>query len=59
MNNERLHYLDSLRAFAMYLGIILHVTLPVFPWHGDYEMKAEYGILLLTIHGFRLSLIHI
>ena len=56
MINDRLHYLDSLRAFAMYLGIILHVTLPFFPWHGDYEMKEGYGILLLIIHGFRMPL---
>ena len=56
MTNERIHYLDSLRAFAMYLGIILHATLPFFPWHGSYEMKEGYGILLLIIHGFRMPL---
>ena len=56
MQTHRIHYLDSLRAFAMYLGIILHVNLPFFPWHGDYEIKEGYGILLLIIHGFRMPL---
>ena len=56
MQTQRIHYLDSLRAFAMYLGIILHVNLPFLPWHGNYEIKEGYGILLLIIHGFRMPL---
>jgi len=39
MKTKRLYYLDSVRVFAMYLGIVLHVTLPMLPWYGDYEMK--------------------
>ena len=53
---QRLHYLDSVRALAMYLGIILHTTLPLHPWYGDYEMKEGYSLLLLFIHGFRMPL---
>ena len=53
---QRLHYLDSVRAFAMYLGIVLHATIPFLPWYGDYEMKEGYGLLLLFIHGFRMPL---
>ena len=56
MSNERIHYLDSVRAFAMYLGIVLHGTLPMLPWYGDYEIKTGYGLLLLFIHGFRMPL---
>jgi glucans biosynthesis protein C len=56
MKTKRLYYLDSVRVFAMYLGIVLHVTLPMLPWYGDYEMKEGYGILLLFIHGFRMPL---
>tara|TARA_B100000579_G_scaffold390795_1_gene365536 strand:- start:14893 stop:15981 length:1089 start_codon:yes stop_codon:yes gene_type:complete len=53
---QRLNYLDSIRAFAMYLGIVLHVTLTLLPWYGDYEMKEGYGLLLIFIHGFRMPL---
>ena len=53
---QRLHYLDSVRALAMYLGILLHATLTLLPWHGDYEMKEGYSLLLLFIHGFRMPL---
>ena len=53
---QRLNYLDSLRAFAMYLGIVLHSTIPFLPWYGDYEEKDGYGILVLLIHGFRMPL---
>ena len=53
---QRLHYLDSVRALAMYLGIILHATLPLLPWYEDYEMKEGYSLLLLFIHGFRMPL---
>jgi peptidoglycan/LPS O-acetylase OafA/YrhL len=27
MNNERLHYMDNLRAFAMLLGVLFHAAL--------------------------------
>jgi len=53
---QRLHYLDSVRALAMYLGILLHASLTLLPWHGDYEMKEGYSLLLLFIHGFRMPL---
>ena len=56
MKLERLHYLDALRAFAMYLGIVLHVCIPILPWYEDYEMKEIYSIILLLIHGFRMPL---
>ena len=48
MKLERLHYLDALRAFAMYLGIVLHVCIPILPWYEDYEMKEIYSIISVS-----------
>ena len=56
---ERLHALDSLRATAMLLGIVLHaaVSLAPFPipWPvHDVSRNAGFDALLGFIHGFRL-----
>jgi peptidoglycan/LPS O-acetylase OafA/YrhL len=59
--SERFHALDSLRAVAMFLGIVLHAglsfsTVPI-PWvvH-DAGRQAAFDILLGSIHGFRMPL---
>lgn len=57
---ERLHALDSLRAFAMLLGIVLHaaasLTLFPLPWPvHDVSRGAGFDALLGFIHGFRMQ----
>ena len=32
---DRLHYMDSLRAFAMFLGLVLHAAVPFMQWTID------------------------
>ena len=58
---ERFHALDSLRAVAMFLGIVLHAgvsfsTVPI-PWvvH-DVGRQYSFDVLLGFIHGFRMPL---
>jgi peptidoglycan/LPS O-acetylase OafA/YrhL len=57
---ERLHALDSLRATAMLLGIVLHAglslsTLPV-PWPAhDVQAGPGFDLMLGFIHGFRMQ----
>lgn len=51
--------LDALRAFAMLLGIVLHVSLSFFPmfWPVQDTQKTDaFGLLFLMIHGFRMPL---
>ena len=60
---ERLHALDSLRAFAMLLGIVLHAALSFivtpFPWIvRDVSRAPGYDVLLGFIHGFRMPLFY-
>ena len=60
MTAKRYHDLDALRAFAMLLGILLHglisfVGWPVWPAQ-DVNQSELYGIPLIFIHGFRMSL---
>jgi len=57
---ERLHALDSLRATAMLLGIVLHAaaSLALFPipWPAhDVARGAGFDALLGFIHGFRMQ----
>ena len=57
---ERLHALDSLRATAMLLGIVLHaaasLTLFPLPWPvHDVSRNAGFDALLGFIHGFRMQ----
>ena len=40
----------------MYLGIILHASVPFLPWRGTYEISAGYGLMIGFIHGFRMPL---
>ena len=60
MNQQRLYYLDALRAFAMLLGIVLHAGMPLFPWRsvsGDDSAQGLFiDILMGSIHSFRMPL---
>jgi surface polysaccharide O-acyltransferase-like enzyme len=60
---DRLHHLDALRAFAMFLGIVLHAALAYTggPWIvRDAEPGAPgsgaFVLLYGAIHGFRMEL---
>ena len=60
MTAKRYHDLDALRAFAMLLGIVLHGLLsfvgwPIWPVQ-DANQSELYGLPLMFIHGFRMSL---
>ncbi len=57
---ERLHALDSLRAVAMFLGIVLHATLayttlPVLWAVQDAYESRGFDTLIGFIHGFRMQ----
>lgn len=58
--SPRRHDLDVLRAFAMLLGIVLHVGLayaPGFPWPvQDPNSVSLFGLIYPAIHGFRMPL---
>ncbi|MDX1964450.1 MAG: acyltransferase family protein [Pirellulales bacterium] len=57
--SARQHYLDALRASAMFLGIILHAALSFSggPWIvQDLQTHEFYGWLFSAIHGFRMPL---
>ena len=55
----RRHDLDALRAFAMFLGIVLHSALSFtgFPWPvEDRSSNPIFQLLFCAIHGFRMPL---
>ena len=58
----RRHDLDALRAFAMLLGIVLHGAMSFIPGAGvfwgvqDSQSSPVYGVLLSSIHGWRMPL---
>lgn len=60
MEKNRYHDLDALRSFAMLLGIVLHGLLSFIPtpiWAvQDIKQSEFFGIPLMFIHGFRMSL---
>jgi peptidoglycan/LPS O-acetylase OafA/YrhL len=58
---QRYHYLDALRAFAMLLGIVFHVLfsfveVPIWPAQDIYRSDAHYSFFQHAIHGFRMPL---
>ncbi len=57
---QRLHELDALRAFAMFLGIALHAALSFaigFPWIvRDEQATWAFTWIFWAIHGFRMPL---
>ena len=57
---SRRHDLDALRAFAMLLGIVLHVALAFVPgsWWVIEDVRQEdwFGLMVSAIHGFRMPL---
>jgi len=60
--SERRHDLDALRAFAMLLGIALHITLSLagIQWVVWDTVSSKFLLLLmLSIHGFRMQLFFI
>ena len=55
----RRHDLDAIRAFAMFLGIVLHSALSFtgFPWPvEDRSSNPIFQLLFCAIHGFRMPL---
>ena len=59
-SSPRYHALDALRAYAMFLGVILHASMayiPNVPWGSRDPAAADWvGLILLGIHGFRMQL---
>ncbi len=56
---DRRHDLDALRAFAMLLGIVLHVALSFapIPWTvRDSQQSNLFYVMFAAIHGFRMPL---
>jgi len=58
---QRLHYMDSLRSVAMFLGLVLHAGVFFAYWpidpkvpHADASMSIHY--LKESIHTFRMEL---
>ena len=60
MTAHRYHDLDALRAFAMLLGIVIHGCFLFVGWSvwpvQDVNQSELYGIPVMFIHGFRMSL---
>ena len=59
--NERLHYMDSLRAVAMFLGLVLHASVLYKVWVYDplrihEQPSSALHYLAETIHVFRMEL---
>lgn len=59
--NERLHYLDAARAFALLLGIAFHAALSFLPFPVPWIVNDTSGSLTLTVgivisHSFRMEL---
>ena len=61
-SNERIHYLDHIRAIAMLLGIVLHAAMAYgtgiqeFTLVKDNQHSAFFDVLLIFIHLFRMAL---
>jgi peptidoglycan/LPS O-acetylase OafA/YrhL len=59
---DRYHALDSLRGFAMFLGVVLHVAIsfmatpPAFWPVRDAEPTPAADVFLLAVHDFRMQL---
>jgi ABC-type multidrug transport system ATPase subunit/peptidoglycan/LPS O-acetylase OafA/YrhL len=56
-NQERLHALDAVRAFALLSGIVLHATMSFFlpiPAH-DVSQSATLNVVFFLIHTWRMT----
>lgn len=58
---ERFHYMDSLRAAAMFLGLVLHGSIPFAQWNIDFirthdEPSAFVRFFPEMVHVFRMQL---
>ncbi|MEX2131619.1 MAG: acyltransferase family protein, partial [Pseudohongiellaceae bacterium] len=60
-SNERLHALDAVRSFALFLGIVLHATMSFFlPIPAlDNSPSTALGVTFFVIHIFRMSLFYV
>ncbi len=64
-NTERIHSMDALRAIAMLLGIVLHVSITyrltsLTPWPVDDKIHSIfYDYLYLFLHSFRMQLFYL
>jgi surface polysaccharide O-acyltransferase-like enzyme len=62
VKHERLHALDALRAFAMMLGVWLHMAIPYTEgvprgfWPAYEQDSVFVGLSMLTIHSWRMEL---
>ena len=62
VKHERLHALDALRAFAMMLGVWLHMAMPYTEglprgfWPVDEQDNVLVGLSVLVIHSWRMEL---
>ena len=62
VKHERLHALDALRAFAMILGVWLHMGMPYLEgmpkgfWPADEENSVFVSMTILAIHSWRMEL---
>lgn len=62
VKHERLHALDALRAFAMMLGVWLHMAmpytegLPIGFWTADEQDSGLVSLSVLLIHSWRMEL---
>ena len=59
--NDRLHYMDNLRAVAMYLGLVLHASIVFALWPNDPNRTHDEPSKILhyafeLIHVFRMQL---
>ena len=60
-NIDRLHYMDSLRATAMFLGLVLHAGVvfaqwPIDPLRSHDEPSVFLHYIMEIIHVFRMEL---
>lgn len=64
-HSKRIHSMDALRAIAMLLGIVLHVSIayritPLSPWPADDKIHSIfYDYLYLFLHSFRMQLFYL
>ena len=60
-STDRLHALDAVRSFALFLGIVLHATMSFFlPIPAmDNSPSTVLGVTFFVIHMFRMSLFYV
>jgi peptidoglycan/LPS O-acetylase OafA/YrhL len=60
VNNERLHSLDAVRAFALLLGVVIHTSLSFLPGEAwpilDHSRSMTLAVVFFSSHLFRMVL---